>query len=137
MKKIWFISLTVLILSGCYSSNRMIVAGDENLINIDKEEEAYEIQVLDPGFETWFATTWSRAMDRDVSYYSYWNQRYVTEWNYKASRPHTSSFFDNQIAYDPSVDYGIEVERKLYYYFRWVDTKLGIPILSVRPPGMV
>jgi hypothetical protein len=45
--------------------------------------------------------------------------------------------FDMLINYEPTVDYGMEVERKLYYYFRWVDTKLGIPILDTPPPGAI
>ena len=42
---------------------------------------------------------------------------------------------NNMIQYDVSIDYGMDVERKLYYYFRWVDTELRIPILDNPPPG--
>ena len=135
MKNVSGIIIVILFLAGCTSSNRMMAVSDENLIDITQNEEEYELIVLDPGFDTWFATTWSPSKDRSQAYYSSWNQQYVTEWNYKATRPHTSNFFDNLIQYDTTIDYGIEVERKLYYYFRWVDTKLGIPILNIRPPG--
>ncbi|MCG8311314.1 MAG: DUF6146 family protein [Cytophagales bacterium] len=129
------IGLVLFTLVGCTSSYRMSKVPDENLIGIAENKEEYELVVLDPGFDTWFVTAWSPAKDRGLEYYSLWNQRYVTEWNFKATRPHTSELFDNVIQYDPAIDYGIEVERKLYYYFRWVDTKLGIPILETRPPG--
>lgn len=137
MKKISIIAVAILLLSGCYSSSKMARMSDGNLIDITQDAEEYEVSVLDPGFETWFASTWSLSKDRDEAYYAHWNQRYVSEWNFKATRPHTARFFNSQIQYDPTVNYGIEVERKLYYYFRWVDTKLGIPILDARPPGLV
>jgi hypothetical protein len=100
----------------------MLAVKDKNLLEIEQNEEEYELLVLDPGFETWFLTTWSPAKDRNPSYYKMWNQRYVNAWNY-------------QIQYDATIDYGMEVERKLYYYFRWVDTKLKIPILDSPPPA--
>lgn len=135
MKTLIF-GMTLLILSGCVTSNRMMAVKDKNLIDIRQEDdEEYELLVLDPGFETWFITTWSPAKDRSLSYYKMWNQRYVNAWNYNVTRPHRSRLFENMIQYDAMTDYGMEVERKLYYYFRWVDTKLKIPILDTPPPG--
>lgn len=128
--------LIFLLLSGCVTSNRMMAVKDKNLIDIKQEDgEEYELLVLDPGFETWFITTWSPAKDRSVEYYKMWNQRYVNAWNYNATRPHKQRFFETMIQYDAIVDYGMDVERKLYYYFRWVDTRQGIPILDSPPPG--
>ena len=135
MKSILGIIFVACILLGCTTSNRMLKVQDENLIDITQNEEEYSLIVLDPGFDTWFITTWSPAKDRSKEYYALWNQRYVTEWNYKAARPHSSKFFDSMIHYDPTLDYGMDIERKLYYYFRWVDTKLGIPVINTRPPG--
>jgi hypothetical protein len=130
------IGISLLILSGCVTSNRMLAVKDKNLIDIRQEEgEEYELLVLDPGFETWFITTWSPAKDRSPAYYKMWNQRYVNAWNFNATRPHKHRFFDNMIQYDAMADYGMDVERKLYYYFRWVDTQLRIPILDTPPPG--
>ncbi|NJN28107.1 MAG: hypothetical protein HC819_20120 [Cyclobacteriaceae bacterium] len=123
------------LLVACAPSYNTQQVKDKNLIDIEKnDDEQYEVIVFDPGFETWFATTWSPAKDRSVAYYKQWNQQYVNAWNYKASHPGTYRFFDTTIQYDPTVDYGIEVERKLYYYFRFVDTKMGIPILDTTPP---
>ena len=133
MKSVLIFVLSLYLWVGCTSQSRMHQATDKNLIDIKQNEDEYEVMVLDPGFETWFATTWSPAKDRSQEYYSSWNQQYVTEWNYKASRPSTAKFFNDFINYDPTVRYGIDVERKLFYYFRWVETQLGIPILQ-NPP---
>ena len=137
MKNVVVLLISIAMLNACYSPSRVLLPTDENLINIAEEQEEYELIIMDAGFETWFATTWSPAKDRPISFYEHWNQRYVAEWNYKATRTHTARVFDNQIGYDPTINYGIGVERKLYYYFRWVDTKLGIPILNTRPPNFV
>ena len=98
MKLILSFALTGLFLVGCGTTNRMTTIPDENLIDISKnDQEQYELIVLDPGFDTWYATTWSPAKDHAESYYSYWNQRYVTAWNYKATRPLTAKYFENII----------------------------------------
>jgi len=137
MKTILSALFGMLFLFSCSSSSRMMTVPDENLVEIEKNKDEYELIVMDPGFDSWFITTWSPAKDRSLSYYNSWNQRYVTAWNYKATRPLTSKYFENIIMYDPTVDYGIELERKLYYYFRYVDTKLGIPILDGQPPAIL
>jgi len=134
MKSVLGIIFMVFLLLGCTSSGRLSRAPAENIIDLSQNEEEYELIVLDPGFETWFATTWNLGKDRSVEYYSHWNYRYVSDWNYKVTRLHTSQFFDTMIQYDPTIDYGIAIERKLYYYFRWVDTKLGIQVLNTPPP---
>jgi len=140
MKSIIGISLMVFFLVGCATAPRALRPSANNMVDLSQskdDKEEYDLIVLDPGFETWFTTTWNPAKDRSVEYYSHWNYRYSSEWDYKATRPHTSEFFDSMIQYDPTADYGIEVERKLYYYFRWVDTKLGIQILSTPAPRAI
>ena len=134
MKRLLAVMITALLLVGCVPS-RKLPPVKKNIVNIESQQEEYELLVLDPGFETWFQATWSPAKDRSKSYYQLWNQRYVSAWNYKSTLPHTSEFFDTIIQYDPTIDYGMEVQRKLYYYFRWVDTRLGIPILDRPPPA--
>ena len=136
MKSVFGLILIVILLFGCTSSGQLSRVPAENIIDLsqNEEKEEYKLIVLDPGFDTWFATTWNSGKDRSVDYYSHWNYRYVSEWNYKVTRPHTSQFFDTMIQYDPTIDYGIEIERKLYFYFRWVDTKLGIQVLNTPPP---
>ncbi len=135
MMRSWMIGLLIMLFGACQTSNRMLAVKDKNLIDIKQDKDEYELLVLDPGFETWFQATWGPAKDRSLAYYRSWNQRYVIDWNYKATHPHTFDLFDNTIQYDPNIDYGLPVERKLFYYFRWVETQLNIPILDSPPPG--
>jgi len=137
MKNILVLVMGMLIATSCATSNKMMQVRDSNLIDIKENDEQYEVMVLDAGFETWFQTTWSASKDRSQQYYASWNQQYVAEWNFKANRAQNGNFFQNQIQYDQGEDYGIAVERKLFYYFRWVETELGIPILTNSPKGGV
>ncbi len=139
MKTIFGFIVAAAFLAGCAAPRTAMRPPAENVIDLTQKEEGeeYELIVMDPGFETWFLTTWNPAKDRSVNYYSHWNNIYVSAWNYKASQPHTSQFFDTMINYEPTIDYGMELERKLYYYFRYVDTKKRVPILDTRPPGAI
>ena len=137
MKKLIVFIIGIFMMASCASPSRTMQAGSGNLIDISQNDEEYEVMVLDAGFETWFATTWSPSKDRSQEYYESWNQQYVTEWNFKANRGQNANFFQNQIQYDQTEDYGIAVERKLFYYFRWVESELAIPILRNPPRGGV
>ncbi|MGF1636977.1 MAG: DUF6146 family protein [Cyclobacteriaceae bacterium] len=100
----------------------------------EAEQEEHKVIVLDPGFETWFVSRWSPAQDRSYQYYKGWNDQYVVAWNIKARQPRYAWFFENEIQYDANTDYGMEVARKLFYYFRWVESELNVPILDGRGP---
>ncbi|HKJ31125.1 MAG TPA: DUF6146 family protein [Balneolales bacterium] len=138
MRKFGLILILSLLVTACAGSSQ--TAKKENNENgkksaaIKKEDQngkqKYKLIVLDPSFETWYEMNWSPATEKNESYYHYWNERYVTAWNYKASHAEYSSFFDNTINYDFNTNYGIKVERKLYYYFRYVETQLHVPILD-------
>ncbi len=132
MKRTILSIFVVLVLYSC-SPNLYLDRGSAgNILPVAKEEEEYELVVLDPGFDTWYSTGWNQAKDHMISYYQYWNNQYVNDWNYRATHPRYSSGFESIIYYDPATDYGIELERKLYYYFQWVETVQKQPILFAK-----
>jgi hypothetical protein len=90
----------------------------------------YELIVLDPGFESWYLTRSKPSWFHSLEYYENWNRQYVTAWNYKATTPRNNRVFDTTIDYDPFTDYGLEINHKLFYYFQYVESELGIPILQ-------
>ena len=47
--------------------------------------------------------------------------------------PRKSSFFEPIIGYDPTVDYGFELNHKLFYYFQYVENVLKIQIMPGGP----
>jgi hypothetical protein len=97
-------------------------------INSEDSTE-YEIVVFDPGFETWYLSQRSPAMDRSIDFYRSRNREYVRAWNMKTMIPRYSRLLGAPIDYDPSEPYPLEIEHKLYYYFQYVEKKLKIRIL--------
>ena len=99
------------------------VEGDT--VPIRSEESNYEIIIIEPGFYTWL-----QSVARPEGYYSQHflenrNQWYVMEWNRRVINPtyYDAHHYMVQIDYDPSIDYGYEVNYKLYYYFIYFQRK--------------
>lgn len=103
----------------------------------EEDSVAYELIVFDTGFETWYLLQNSPARYRSQQYYENWNRQYVSEWNHLATQSSRRSFFQTIMGYEPGVDYGFELNHKLFYYFQYVEHVLRIPILPNPPVGVV
>jgi len=116
-------------------------SGPKEAVKIEKNEVEtaakdtveYELETFDQQFESWYKLHDSPSQYRSKEYYEGWNQRYVSAWNYNATNPRSGWQFETVIGYDPSVDYGLELNHKLFYYFQYVENVLGIPVLSGGP----
>lgn len=93
-------------------------------IRIENEELEYEIIIIDIGFESWFVT------QKPITYYSnsylrIKNTFYVTEWNIRVNQPFTYDpyLYEMSIDFDPNIDYGKEVNYKLFMYFQFFQQK--------------
>ena len=53
------------------------------------------------------------------------NKFYVIEWNIRAKNPlrYNPNIYENVIEYDFNIDYGLDVNYKLYNYFKFVEYK--------------
>lgn len=92
---------------------------DAEPVEIADEETEYEIIILEPGFNVWL-----QSIARPPGYYSQSflesrNQILVVNWNQRVLQPFRfdPNLYLMQIDYDPFIDYGYEVNYKLYYYF--------------------
>lgn len=97
--------------------------GDTVAISNDSLE--YEIIIIEPGFDTWL-----NSVARPEGYYSQnflenRNQIYVINWNQRTMEPfrYNPDLYTMQIDYDPNIDYGYEVNYKLYNYFIFFQRK--------------
>ncbi|WP_297766588.1 DUF6146 family protein [uncultured Muriicola sp.] len=88
-------------------------------VEISNPESDYEIIIIEPGFNTWL-----QSVARPEGYYSQSflenrNQVYVIAWNNRVLNPYQYDplLYMLPINYDPMVDYGYEVNYKLYNYF--------------------
>jgi len=96
----------------------------------------YELETFDSKFETWYILHNSPSQYRSQEYYENWNRRYVAAWNYNSSQPGKKWFFEPVMGYYPNIDYGFEVNHKLFYYFQYVEKVLKIEIMPGGPKSI-
>ena len=97
----------------------------QDTISISDADSKYEIVIIEPGFYAWL-----NSVARPEGYYSQQflenrNQLFVLEWNRRAMEPtrYGTNLYLWQIDYDPTKDYGYEVNYKLYNYFIYFQRK--------------
>ena len=125
MKRITQIFILTLLLISCGSSqsisenNTQVETPEEDIVRIANDDLEYEIIIIEPGFNTWLA-----SIARPEGYYSqnYMETRniaMVVNWNNRVLQPqqYDPNLYELQIDYRHGVDYGYEVNYKLYNYF--------------------
>ncbi|RED45862.1 DUF6146 family protein [Seonamhaeicola aphaedonensis] len=134
MKKIFYILITSLLLAfGCnstkkissntYEKNEAVKANDT--VKIANEALEYEIIIIDPGFSFWLASTARPEGFYSQQFMERRNSIFVIEWNQRVLQParFNPNLYELQIDYDPNIDYGYEVNYKLYNYFIYFQLK--------------
>ena len=119
---------------GCNSSKTTLKNTEkiqEQPYRIANDSLEYEIIIFDLGFETYLQTIARPANFYTQQYYENKNRLYVTEWNLRAQNPlrYNNQIFENRIDYDFNTNYGLDVNYKLYNYFKFVEYKYKIKIL--------
>ncbi len=129
MKQIVLLSVLIF-LSPLLAAQQDTLRFEENVNPEDSVE--YELIVMDPGYEAFLAT--QKPMEfYSQHYYESWNHRYVMEWNSRHSQPLAyGGMYETYIDYSPHIDYGLELNYKLYYYFRFFEMKNGVNLLPER-----
>lgn len=112
----------------------------KGIVRVEKSEEVtasdsleYELVTFDGKFESWYIMQNVSSKFRSQEYYENWNRQYVDAWNYNSTQPGKSNFFEYIHGYNPTVDYGFELNHKLFYYFQYVENVLKIKILPAGP----
>lgn len=140
MKKIIFQIGILLFLFGlafnsCKSSKEILEITDKeriafsetvgDTIEIKSDTTEYEIIIIEPGFNFWL-----NSIARPKGFYSQpylenRNQIMVMNWNQRVLEPlrFNPNLYELQINYDPNIDYGYEVNFKLYNYFIYFQRK--------------
>lgn len=97
-------------------------------VTIDSTE--YEILIIDPDFDTWYLVNYAPSLDRSNDYYRLKNTVAVNNWNHFYMGGRYNSVIGSHIHYVPSTDYGIEVNRKLYWFFKYYEDKFRVPLFN-------
>ncbi len=137
MKQIILIVIAFLFVLAC-STPKGVVKIEENKDEMVAVEDSieYQLETFDSKFETWYALHNNPSQYRSQQYYENWNRQYVNAWNYNATQPGKSSFFEPIVGYEPNIDYGFELNHRLFYYFMYVERVLKIEIMPGGPQSI-
>jgi hypothetical protein len=130
MKCTMILSLLIAITVASCSSTHNTVAPEQKIQVAFEDSLDHELVVLDPGFDT-FLVTQPSAEFFSQSYYESWNLRYVTEWNMRHRSPlRHGDFYQTEIHYVASTDYGLDLNYRLYNYFLFIERQYGIRLIN-------
>ncbi|MCB4799963.1 DUF6146 family protein [Neotamlana laminarinivorans] len=141
------LSLIIIICSAfifnCNTSKTSIAQKNERLQNIKENDTVkissdkveYEIIIIEPGFNTWLVSTARPEGFYSQQYMETRNYQYVVEWNQRVNQPfrYNTNLYELQIDYQPNIDYGYEVNYKLYNYFIYFQLKYNQRLGSFTP----
>ncbi len=125
MKKAIYLLLALFMFS-CGSSQKTVENDlPEGAVKIANEALEYEIIIIDIGFQSYLNSIAKPANFYSVEYYEQRNRQYVTEWNIRHRNPqrYNPNIYENEINYNPNIRYGLDVNYKLFNYFKFVEYK--------------
>ncbi|HEY9168360.1 MAG TPA: DUF6146 family protein [Lutibacter sp.] len=122
---LYYVTLGLFIVACTSTTKTTETNSSDKVVRIANDSLEYEILIIDIGFETYLNTIAKPMNFYSKEFYETKNKFYVTEWNIRAGNPlrYRSDIYENKIDYDFYVDYGLEVNYKLYNYFKFVEHK--------------
>jgi len=102
---------------------------------IADDDTDYEIIIIEPGFNAWLNGTARPRGFHSQQFLEDRNALFVREWNLRNLQPQTYSpdLYLLRIDYDPLVDYGYEINYKLYNYFIYFQIKYNQQLTAFIP----
>ncbi len=100
-------------------SEKELIATDNDTVTIANDELEYQIIIIEPGFNSWLNSTARPEGFYSQQFLENRNYLYVLEWNNRVMQPlrFNPNLYEMQIDYQQGIDYGYEVNYKLYNYF--------------------
>jgi hypothetical protein len=130
-----FLIILALIVFGyaCSTQKSVVTVNKEDNTEGVEDSTEYDVETFDLKFEQWYQINNKPSKYRSQQYYESWNHQYVTAWNAKCARAGKGWNFEPVVGYDPTEDYGFDMNHKLFYYFMYVENVLKIKILPQGP----
>jgi hypothetical protein len=123
MKIIYAIPLLIVVFN--YATGKSYAQTDTSAIVLDTKpmiDYEYDLVIFEPGFEV-FLSSQLPIEHYAPSYYWSNNLKYVSSWNTKALQNKLAGAYQEQIMYYPNIDYGVELNYKLFYFFKYIEEK--------------
>jgi len=137
MKQFIFLTGALLFIIACSTQKGIVKIETNDEPEAVEDSTEYELLTFDTKFETWYAFHNNPSQYRSQQYYENWNRQYVAAWNYNSTQPGKRSFFESIVGWEPTIDYGFELNHKLFYYFQYVERVLHIEIMPGGPRSIV
>jgi hypothetical protein len=109
----------------CSSSQIGNTSKKEEPVVIANDSLEYEIIIMDIGFNTYLNTIAKPPGYHNQTYLELKNRNYVIAWNYRARNipRFDEGIYQNIIDYNPRINYGYDVNYKLFNYFEFAQRK--------------
>lgn len=116
----------------CNGSKVMNNSSKEEPVVIANDSLEYEIIIIDDGFNGFLNSIAKPPGFHSQGYMEQKNRNYVITWNYRARNPlrFDNLIYQTQIDYDPHIDYGYDVNYKLFNYFQFAQRKYRMSLLE-------
>jgi hypothetical protein len=98
----------------------------DSLAIVEGDTTEYELMIFDNAFQSWFLTNSKPVWYHEASYYRSQNIQYVANWNSRVRQSNHRPPYEYEIDYDPKIDYGVELDWQLFWYFKYLEHSLGI-----------
>lgn len=108
---------------------------ENDTVNISNEEVGYEIIIIEPGFNAFLNGTARPEGYYDQSFLESRNALFVRQWNIRVTQPNNydPNLYEMMINYDTRINYGYEVNYKLYNYFIFFQLKYKQQLTELVP----
>jgi hypothetical protein len=137
MKTFLLLLALSLAIYSCGSGNKMNSVSSEisknDTIKIENDSLEYKIIIIETGFNSWLFSQPPRGF-YGQSKLENSNQQFVSEYNARVlqSNRFPRNLYERQIDYDPTIDYGYEVNYLLYNYFVFFQQKYNQKFIGSR-----
>lgn len=137
MKTFLFLFTISVAIYSCGSGNKMNVSSSEisknDTIKIENDSLEYKIIIVENGFNSWLISQPPRGFYGQTKLETS-NRQFVTEYNARVLQPnrYSRNLYLQQIDYEPTIDYGYEVNYLLYNYFVFFEQKYNQNLLGGR-----
>ncbi|MCO4823045.1 MAG: hypothetical protein KC469_13325 [Flavobacteriaceae bacterium] len=126
MKSLYLTVCLVFIIFSCHTTkdthgikNKEVAIMAQDTVRIANDELEYEILIIEPGFNNWLIGRAKPEGFYTQQYLENRNRLWVTAWNNRVLNPNQFDplLYEAMIDYQHHIDYGYDVNYKLYYYF--------------------
>lgn len=141
MKTFFKLFIVILVVTSCNStqsiadSTQEAEIPEEDIVRLTSDALEYEIIIIEPGFNSWLS---SRAQPEGYYSQSYMESRnwvMVQQWNARVLQPikYNPDLYQLRIDYRPGINYGFDLNYKLYNYFIYFQLTYNQRLSSMVP----